>query len=132
MNLVKIVLVGFFVLFAWLPPAQATPCDECGEQYLRDLTYCDSTRDSCLIKADNWYPPLIAAAQRVCEAGDLSSGSDAAACSTYYWLIYAYEVAKESCHSGWNKCESRACARKDACELNCDDFEDSYSRIFGS
>ena len=124
MNLVKSVLIGFLVMCAWAPTAQATSCDACEDQYLSDLKECDDRRGDCLEDVRSWLP-WVEALERMCRANPPGSTRDAAVCSAAGFARWKYETMKEDCHREWNRCESRACGRKDACEINCDDFEDS-------
>lgn len=125
MNLVKSVLIGFFVMCAWAPTAQAVRCDECEDQYLIDTQECFFERKDCLKSAKKLYEPAIAMAKEICEAGSLSSSSDALVCAAYWFLVYSYEVAKETCQDEWARCDRRACDREKECKRDCDPYEDT-------
>ena len=128
MNLVKSTLIGFFVMCAWAPTAQAENCNYCEDRYVMETQECAFERKDCLQREKNFYKPLIAAADRVCKEGSLSSSGDALACAAYWSLIYAYEVAKEHCQDEWVRCDRRACDREKECKRDCDPYEDT--RIF--
>jgi len=130
MNLVKSALIGLFMVCAWAPTAQAIPCSDCEDGYFSDLQSCDSERDSCMADADRFENTWVDGAWAACSGtgagGRDGAGPGAIACAYYIWIAGVHADMVSDCNRDWSRCESRACARKDACELDCDPFpEDS-------